>query len=108
MQKCLGFDAQHINHAPVIFLVTFGQNTYFLALFDFSEKKALILGRQGLRTLDIVAVHAEWESLDGPTLWNRIGGAFSWLTSEMREAQPMVVVYEANWISVYLYLTLLL
>jgi hypothetical protein len=108
VQKCLGFDAQHINHAPVIFLVTFGQNTYFLALFDFSEKKALILGRQGLRTLDIVAVHAEWDSLDGPTLWNRIGGAFSWLTSEMREAQPMVVVYEANWISVYLCLTLLL
>jgi hypothetical protein len=102
VQQCLGFDSQPINDAPVIFLVSFTQNTYFLALFDFSEGKALILGRYGPKRLDLISVHAEWESWNGPTLWKRIGRAFNWLTSEIGEAQPMVVVYEANWIPVYL------
>jgi hypothetical protein len=102
VKKCLGFETWPINNAPVIFLVTFRQNTYFLALFDFSEKKALILGRYGLETLDFISAHAEWESWDGPTHWKRIGRAFNWLTSEMTKVQPLVVVYEANWIPVYL------
>lgn len=100
VQKCLGFDAQPINHAPIIFLVTFTQNTYFLALFDFSEKKALILGRLAPQQLDSVTAHAEWESWDGPVLWMRIGNAFHWLPSGIQAVRP-AVVYEANWISVH-------
>lgn len=100
VKKCLGFDTQPINHAPVIFLVTFRQNTYFLALFDFSEKKALILGRHALQQLDSVTAHAEWESWNGPVLWKRIGRAFNWLPSWIQPVRP-TVVYEANWIPVH-------
>lgn len=100
--KCLGFNIPHINYAPVMFLVTLTQNTYFLVLFDFWEKKALILGRYSQKRLDFISSHAEWTSWYGPTLWNRIGRAFNWLTSEMIEGQPEVVIYEANWIPVCL------
>jgi hypothetical protein len=102
LKKCFGFSNQHINYAPVMFLVSLTQNTYFLVLFDFSENKALILGRYSQRKLDFISSHAEWRSWHGPTLWNRIGRAFNWLTSEMIEGQPEVVVYEANWIPVCL------
>lgn len=99
VHKCLDLNTQPIKHAPVIFLVT-RQNTYFLALFDFLESKVLILGRNGDPTLDNVTIHAEWESWDGPILWEEIGRALTWLTSEINETRPMVVVYEANWIPV--------
>lgn len=104
VKKCLGFNNQHINYAPVMFLVTWTPNTYFLVLFDFWEKKALILGRYSWaqERLDFISSHAEWMSWRGPTLWNRIGRAFNWLTSEMIEEQPEVVIYEANWIPVCL------
>jgi hypothetical protein len=101
VQKCLGFYTHPINNAPVLFLVTFRQNTYFLVLFDFSQSKALILGRYRVEKSDFISIHAEWESWNGPTLWKTICRAFNWLTSEMGETQH-VVVYEANWIPVYL------
>jgi hypothetical protein len=101
VRKCLGFESQPISDAPVIFLVTFTPNTYFLALFHFSKERCFILGKYRLQTLDVISVHAEWESWSGPTLWKRIGRAFNWLTSEGAEAQSMVVIYEASWIPVY-------
>ena len=101
VQKCLGFDTQPIPNGPIIFLVAFAPKTYFLVLFDFSEKRCFILGRARLQTLDVISVHAEWESWSGPTLWKRIGSAFYWIISEMTEDKSMVVVYELNWIPVY-------
>jgi hypothetical protein len=62
VQKCLWFDTQPIPHAPVIFLVTSMPKRYFLVLFDFSEKKALILGWYRIQILDIISGHAEWGS----------------------------------------------
>jgi hypothetical protein len=108
VQKCLDINTQSVCHAPVIFLVTFGQNTYFLVLFDFSEKKALILGRYRFQTLDVVSVHAEWQSWDGPTLWKRIGRAFNWLTAEMNDARSTAVIYKAKWIIQGFYKTILI
>ena len=102
VKKCLDFDTLPINNAPVIFLVSFRPNTYFLALFDFEEGKVLILGRYRSGRLDPISIHAEWVSWNGSALWKRIGMAFNWLTSEIEEAQHMPVVYEANWILVYL------
>jgi hypothetical protein len=104
VKNCLGFsdDLQPIHYAPIMFLVTLTQNTYFLVLFDFSEKKVLILGRHSRERLDFITSCAEWKSWHGPSLWNRIGRAFNWLTSEMIEGQPEVVIYEANWIPVCL------
>lgn len=98
LKKCLGLSNQRIDCAPVIFLVNPMPNTYFLVLFDFSEKKALILGRYRFRRIDSVSC-AEWQSWDGPTLWNRIGRAFNWLSPEMTGE---AMVYEAKWIPVCL------
>lgn len=106
LEKCLGSGNQPINYAPVIFLVPFGQNTYFLALFDFSEGKALVLGRHGPGGPDFISVHAEWESWNGPVLWKRISGAFNW-HNEKTEERPIVVVYEENWIPVRLCIRLI-
>ena len=103
LRNHLDSNTQPIKHAPVSFLISLGQNAYYLALFDFAENKALILGRCGSITMDMVAVHLEWESWDGPTLWKRIGQAFHW----MEETEPMPVIYEANWIPVYVYIILL-
>lgn len=100
IRNCLNPNTEQIKRAPVTFLISLGQDAYYLALFDFSVNKTLILGRRGPVTLDIVTVHLEWEAWDGPTLWKRIGQAFNW----MDETQPMPVVYEANWIPVYAYI----
>jgi hypothetical protein len=103
VKKCLGFSDQPIDYAPVMFLVASTQNTYFLAMFDFWEKKALILGRYNQETLEFISSHAEWRSWHGPILWNRIGRALNWLTPEIIvEDRSEVVVYEANWIPVCL------
>jgi hypothetical protein len=106
VQKCLDLTTQPINHVPVIFLVSFEKRTYFLALFDFSENKVLILGCLGSPTLEPVASHAEWESWDGPILWERIVNAFTWQASKMKKAGHRAVVYEANWIPIFLYIIL--
>jgi hypothetical protein len=95
----LGSSTQPIKHAPVTLLISLRQNEYFLAFFDFAQNKTLILGHRGPVTMDIVTVHLEWESWDGLTLWKRIRQAFNWMDSE--ETQPMPVIYEANWIPVY-------
>jgi hypothetical protein len=100
VKNCLDSNTQQIKNAPVTFLIRLGQNAYYLALFDFAENKILILGRHGPVTMDIVIVHLEWEAWDGPTLWKKIGQAFNW----MDETRPMPVVYEANWIPVYVYI----
>jgi hypothetical protein len=84
LKKCLDCNNLPVNPAPVIFLVTSRQNTYFLAVFDFSVKKALILGHYVLRMVDTVTVHAEWESWDGLMLWERIGKSFTWLACEIQ------------------------
>jgi hypothetical protein len=100
LEKILGPRKQPIDCAPVIFLVSQGQNTYFLTLFDFSEKKTLVLGRYSHGQMDFGSAHAGWETWNGPTLWRRIGKAFDWLKSDMTEGQPMVDVYDENWIIV--------
>jgi hypothetical protein len=105
IKKCLGLSKEPIDCAPVIFLVTprFRQNTYFLVLFDFSEKKVLILGRCSPGPMYFMPARADWETWDGPALWRRIGKAFNWPTCEM----TAVDVYEENWIIVCLYIKLL-
>ena len=100
VKNWLDSNTQWIKHAPVTFLISLGQNVYYLTLFDFAENKALILGHCGPVTVDIVTVHLKWEAWDGPTLWKRIGQAFNW----MDETWPMPVIYEANWIPVYVYI----
>ena len=59
VKNWLDSNTQWIKHAPVTFLISFGQNAYYLTLFDFAENKALILGHHGPVIMDIVTVHLE-------------------------------------------------
>jgi hypothetical protein len=107
LKKGLGLSNPIIDCAPVLFLVNFEPNTYFLVMFDFSEKKALILGRYTLRRIHFTFPYAEWRSWNGPLLWKRIGRAFNWLSAEMIEGEPKAMIYETNWIPVCLPIKLL-
>jgi hypothetical protein len=99
LKNFLDSNTQRIKHAPVTFLISLGQDAYYLVLFDFAENKGLILRRRrhGPVTMDIVTTYLEWEAWEGPTLWKRIGEAFDW----MDDTRPMPAIYEANWIPVY-------
>lgn len=77
--------------APVLLLIEQGAG-YFLVIFGFHARKALILGRSGNAYLG----HPEWESWNGLALWKNIGLGFGW--ARCCEDKPQV--YERDWIPV--------
>ena len=92
--------------APFLILITTGHNTYFLAMFDFLQDKALILGRCGLPGSDFNKAYAEWRSWNGHTLWQKIHNALIIDKSKEMEVEP--ISYETDLIpvtniSVFLY-----
>jgi hypothetical protein len=84
--------------APFLILITTGLTTYFLAMFDFLQAKALILGRHGLAGSDFNKAYAEWGSWNGYTLWQNIYNALVWPGSDEMEVEP--IAYETDLIPV--------
>lgn len=80
-----------VSAAPVLLLIE-EEVGYFLVVFGFHARKALILGRSGGLNL----ATPEWKSWNGPTLWQKIGQAFGW--ARYCEHEPKL--YEMNWILV--------
>lgn len=97
LRNLLAITTGKIPPAPFLILITSGPNTYFLAMFDFLQVKALILGRRGLVGSDFNRAYAEWGSWNGPVLWKKIYNALIWPRSE--ELEP--IAYETDLIPVF-------
>jgi hypothetical protein len=54
-------------------------NHYFLVIFDYSSKRAHILGRNIGRVGPSSEIH--WESWNGPKLWNMVAKLFGWMVT---------------------------
>lgn len=98
LRNCLAIKTGEIPPAPILILITTGHNTYFLAMFDFLQAKALILGRRGLAGSDFTKAYAEWGSWNGRMLWQQIYNALIWPASEEIEREP--IAYETDLIPV--------
>ena len=99
LRNLLAITTGKIALAPIIFLITSGHNTYFLAMFDFLQVKALILGRHGLARSDLRTGYAEWESWNGHMLWQKFYNALIWPGSEELGKEP--TAYETDMIPVF-------
>lgn len=98
LRNLLAITTGKIPLAPFLILITTGHNTYFMAMFDFIQEKALILGRRGVAGSDFNKAYAEWGSWNGRTLWRKIHNALIWPESEELEVEP--IAYETDLISV--------
>jgi len=96
LRNFLAITTEEILLAPFLILITTGHNTYFLAMFDFLQDRALILGRRG--PSDFNKEFAEWGSWNGPTLWQKIHNALNLHGSEEMEVDP--ISYETDLIPV--------
>jgi hypothetical protein len=85
-----------IPQAPICLMIE-RDGGYFMVLFDFAKKKALISGR---KNRFMHPVHAEWESWNGPLLWRNTCMAFGW----EKDAENVPTVYEIDWAGVRIHI----
>ena len=97
-KSCLSITSNQMIGVPILFLVTIGPSKYFLAMFEFSKQKALILGCTSLPSQHFTKVYAEWNSWNGPALWDKIYAAFYLPGLQSRGSSQ--IVYESDCIPV--------